>query len=327
MKKNILIIATAIAVLVGCASANKEQFGTAAGAVGGAAIGARLGGKTGMLIGALLGGLIGNRIGAHLDEEDKKRLLELEKNALETGVGGSFVTNKTKAKVTVAASPPKMESRQEFVLSSTLIPQPLVLADPVTVNAFVDTPVYNSLNERDKPKLVIQRGVPIRIAANVVDKDWAVVGEGNVGIGYVPRRYLESTIIAEARKRGNAQRRIGEVQLPTKAPVTLVKQKPQNESTGSESRGASPAAPVVDKAQYERELASLSTASTSTPPGQSAKESTKAPSSNAPVQVVQVSTQCKVVSRKVEPNGGGAPIVEDIKYCKEPPKGWQTQTT
>jgi surface antigen len=322
VKKNLVIIATAVAVMVGCASANKEQFGTAVGVAGGAAIGARLGGKTGMFIGALLGGLI-----AHLDEEDKKRLLELEKNALETGAGGSFVTNKTKAKVTVAASPPQMESRQDFALSSTLVPQPLVLADPVTLNAYVDTPVYNSLNERDKPKLVIQRGVPIRIAANVVDKDWAVVGEGNVGIGYVPRRYLDSTIIAAVKKKGDAQRKTGEVQSPTKVAVAQVKQKPQKESAVSESREASPAAPVMDRAQYERELASLSAASTFPSSGPSAKESTKAPSSNAPVQVVQVSTQCKVVSRKVEPNGGGAPIVEDIKYCKEPPKGWQTQTT
>ena len=331
IRKRPQYVVVALLVLAGCANVTKEQFGTAAGMVIGAAVGSKVGGRGGAAAGALIGSLIGNRIGAHLDEEDLKKLSALEQNALATGTGGSFVTNKSKARVTVEASPITHDRKQEFALSSTLTPQPLILLDPYTVVAFVDTPVYHSTNDRDRPKAMVQRGVPMRISAFVIDKDWAVVGEG-IGWGYVPRRYLEERTARAAPRPQFATAPQPAPAAPrargaASAPATAT-------ATAAAARNAAP--PTVNKDQYEREMTTLMLAYQPRASAGSAQltpissPGAAAPPAAAParpvVQTVQASTECKVLTRRIEGGGEGAPLTEQIKYCKEPPRGWQTQT-
>ncbi len=96
----VMIVALGIA---GCAgnpetgTGPKENTGTAVGAIAGAVIGSRFGGGTGERIaagvaGAAIGGLLGNRIGAAMDDEDKKRAYEAQRQALETGPSGAPVS-------------------------------------------------------------------------------------------------------------------------------------------------------------------------------------------------------------------------------------------
>ena len=321
-----LVVVSSVSLLVGCANVNKEQAGTAIGAIVGAVVGKKVAGDRGMVLGAMAGGLMGNRIGAHLDEEDRKRLAMLEQNALDTGAGGSFVTNKTKAKITVEASPMTLDKRREFALSQSLKPYPLVVIDPVTVTAYVDTPIYNALNEGDKPKMVIQKGVPLRIAANVVNEDWAVVGDSNLGIGYVPRRYLDAGIAVRGRGAGETSA------TPRAAPRNSAPAPGSQRSTQIATAKPTPETPrSLSKEQYESEMAVLhaaykprgsgmATAPASVPVGTSPHQA-----SQSGVQLVQASMECKTVTRKVEA-GSEAPVTESVKYCKEPPKGWQTQT-
>jgi surface antigen len=75
----------------------KENTGTAVGAIAGAVIGSQFGGGVGErvaagLAGAAIGGLLGNRIGASMDDEDKQRAYEAQRQALEGGQSGAPVS-------------------------------------------------------------------------------------------------------------------------------------------------------------------------------------------------------------------------------------------
>lgn len=342
MNKRLTVALVIVSLLVaGCANMNKEEVGTAVGALAGAVLGKQIGGDRGAAIGLVLGGAIGNRIGAHMDEEDKKKLASLEQRALETGNSGSFVTAKTKATVSVVASAPTMVPSRRFVLSNTLTPYPLVVTAQESVWAFVDTPIYSSLDEKSRPKMVIQQGVPIRIVANVINENWAVVGENNLGIGYVPIRYLDATIVSKLKDEA-ATTKLAAVKNPPAKTVTAKAKAPGViEIAGAKNLpagkpGATAPAPIpttalaavapapMNKAQLDKEMATLADAaakpSAPTVPGSVAQATMQ-----SPVLVVQASTECKVVTRKVDA-GSSNSFSENVKYCKEPPKGWLTQT-
>ena len=74
MKKTIMLIAAAGVLAAGCATMNKQQKGTVAGAAGGALIGAAVskGSVWGILIGAAVGGAAGNLIGKKMDQQAKE---------------------------------------------------------------------------------------------------------------------------------------------------------------------------------------------------------------------------------------------------------------
>jgi outer membrane protein OmpA-like peptidoglycan-associated protein len=73
MKKTIMLFAAVSVLAAGCASMNKQQKGTVAGATGGALIGAAVskGSIWGILIGAAVGGAAGNLIGKKMDQQAK----------------------------------------------------------------------------------------------------------------------------------------------------------------------------------------------------------------------------------------------------------------
>lgn len=73
--KKIIFLVTAVSILsMGCATMNKQQKGTVAGAAGGALIGAAVskGSIWGILIGAAVGGTAGNLIGKKMDKQAKE---------------------------------------------------------------------------------------------------------------------------------------------------------------------------------------------------------------------------------------------------------------
>jgi outer membrane protein OmpA-like peptidoglycan-associated protein len=73
--KKILFLVIAVSMLAAsCATMNKQQKGTAAGAAGGALIGAAVSGGSiwGILIGAAVGGTAGNLIGKKMDKQAKE---------------------------------------------------------------------------------------------------------------------------------------------------------------------------------------------------------------------------------------------------------------
>ena len=74
MRKIIFLISAVSILAAGCATMNKQQKGTAAGAAGGALIGAAVSGGSiwGVLIGAAVGGTAGNLIGKKMDKQAKE---------------------------------------------------------------------------------------------------------------------------------------------------------------------------------------------------------------------------------------------------------------
>ena len=321
-------IAIAVALLTGCAG-NKESIGTGVGAVAGAVIGNKLGGKQGAVIGAIIGGAIGNRIGAHLDEEDRKKLAELEQKALATGTGGSFVTNKSKATVTVGVSQPTLEKPREYGMSPTVVPQPLVLIDPITIRAYVDTPVYNTTSEAGTPKLLIAQGVPIRISAKVDAANWVVVGNDSVGLGYVHKRYLEASVVSEAAPVAAApepaQPKTGAGAGAGAKPDPKKKPPPPATKVAAAKSAPGQKLSTMSKEEYEKEMDKLYAAYKPRATGGPAPQT--GPAGQSGVRLAQISNECKVITRQVQaPAGGGESFTESVKYCNEPPKGWQTQT-
>lgn len=205
LKRKYIAIALAGVLSAGCANTNmsKEMQLTAGGAVAGAVVGAQAGGVRGAVIGGVIGGVVGNRIGAYLDEEDKKKLALLESQSLQSGKPASFVTGKSKAKVTITPQEAKEESNPErtFNVPPDIVKQRIELASHEAVSAFVDTPLYRDTNEKKAPRAIVKRGEKLQVAAGVINKDgWGVVADGDNVLGYVPLRYLDKSILKQPPK-------------------------------------------------------------------------------------------------------------------------------
>jgi surface antigen len=87
-KVGIVLASLAMSVmLVGCAT--KEDQGTLLGAAAGGLIGNQFGhggGKVAAtMAGVVVGGLVGNRIGRQMDEDDRRRAMEAEYAAMDSG--------------------------------------------------------------------------------------------------------------------------------------------------------------------------------------------------------------------------------------------------
>jgi surface antigen len=90
-----LLCAALVAPLGLGACANKEEGGTAVGAITGAVIGNQFGRGSGKvaatLAGAVIGGIVGNAIGKDLDARDRELAREAEYDAWERGAPGKTV--------------------------------------------------------------------------------------------------------------------------------------------------------------------------------------------------------------------------------------------
>jgi surface antigen len=92
MKIRHLVVAAMAAVFLascGPGGMSRQDSGTLIGAVGGGVIGNQFGSGKGRVAataaGIILGGIIGNQIGRDLDEEERRRAMEAEYQALEYG--------------------------------------------------------------------------------------------------------------------------------------------------------------------------------------------------------------------------------------------------
>lgn len=320
-----LLLAT---LSTGCADMSKQEIGTLAGAVIGGVVGHKLGGREGAAVGLLVGGLLGNRFGAYLDDEDRKQLAALETAALDTGQSGSFTARKSGAKVSVAASAATMEARKPFVLAESLAETTLVLVESASFDAYVDTPLFGGIDEKAVPRMVIPKGSRFQVAANVQNEAWAVVGDSNVGVGYVPMRYLKDSIASDPTRYGAPVPVVDAPKRPRGKAV--LRNGTQNVAAPAKPASAVTTAALTSKEEYDRELTRLRSAypapvSSSTQGTKTVAVAVGATQSGAPApRVIHASLECKVVVRKVEIERG-EPLTESIKYCKEPPKGWQTQ--
>lgn len=292
MKHRYLFVIPAIAFSTGCANTNisKEVQATAGGVAIGAIAGAQVGGVRGAIIGGIIGGVIGNRIGAYMDEEDKKKLVMLESQSLLSGKETSFVTSKSKSKVTITPQETKVEVNPEraFNMPYDVVTQSLEVAAHDDVKAFVDTPVYRDVNEKAQPKQIIKAGENVHVAANVVNKDWGAVTNGNDVLGYVPLRYLNKDIQKQTKKtlaRAGTTKPPKHVKAPELATVKADKY-------------------VTSSAIAPQAVASIAPSTVS----------------------VQATRVCKIVLIRLDPAEGSGPVTEERKHCKEPPKGWKTIT-
>jgi uncharacterized protein YcfJ len=102
----VLALALSLA-LAGCAEMNKQQSGTAIGAVLGGVAGRQIAGSNnrvvGVATGAAIGAFVGNRIGKHLSEQDKRRAADASARTAETGRSQQFRTS-TGATVSTASA-------------------------------------------------------------------------------------------------------------------------------------------------------------------------------------------------------------------------------
>ncbi|MDR1888180.1 MAG: glycine zipper 2TM domain-containing protein [Zoogloeaceae bacterium] len=287
----LLLAGSLITFSSGCSDLpiSKEIQGTLGGAVVGAAVGAKADGKHGAIIGGLIGGFIGNRIGSYLDEEDKKKLQQLEMKALETDESQSFIANKSKEEVTITPGPTTRETLATYELSPNVTNYSLDLVSRVEIAAHVDTPIYSDTNRSLNPRMVLKKGQQLVVPATVVDNsDWGAVAEGDTVIGYVPLSYLDkhtARAYAPPVARAKTTPRKETAKAPTQAPPS-----------------ASPAAPAP-------------------PPAESTVQASAPPAEKPAVQKAAVIGNCKISVRRVKNT------TENIKYCKEPPSGWKVVKT
>lgn len=293
MKKIIYVIISTI-FLSGCASnqIDKQSIGTIGGVIIGALVGKQLGGDSGAILGAAVGGVIGNQIGKRLDEADKQRIAELEIEALETGNSQSYVTNKTKDDVTITPEGKFYDASQPFQISSSISQQNISLSDSFDTVTYTNSPIYSDLNASSKPLFLIKDGSKIHVSGKVIDKDWVVIGNNNVGIGYIPTKY-----IAEYNPNKSAY-------FINKVEVSNLKSK----KTKKVLSKSVPKAPVIIAKNSEDIQSDL----------------LKVSASPELTQKVSASVECNTITKKFSIKGEENPVIEKVKYCKQKPNVWKS---
>jgi hypothetical protein len=332
-----------------CANVNLDELSkTAKGTLAGAATGAVAGGLAtgnvrGALVGAVIGGIIGNRIGAYLDEQDQEELQKLHTKALQNGKEQSFVTRKTGDKLTITPSAiePGIET---YELAEGVQERGLIPADEVSIEAYVNTPVYSDTNVKKAPRYVLKQGsklhVPMRVAGKsgsgwgaVVDK--SLVGNSRV-VGYVQTSYLDPKtarayrppVRKEVKKKPETVKKPGTViaktgnapQTSSPVPQTQAVDSPAPQTQTADSPASptqaaeSPPAPPTQAAAKE---------SQETPVSQPPKQEeagiilvSEAPKSEAAAKPVELNLKCRTTRIRIKD------VMEEQKFCEKPPPKW-----
>lgn len=290
----------------GCANMPKATSISAGGALAGAAIGAQSGGLRGALVGAVIGGVIGNQIGAHLDEQDQKKLVELEMMSLDSGKSTSFITNKDKSKITVTPGAAQVETVRKYSLSSDVKEYQLKMAATQEIPAFVDTPVFSNIDEKSSPKLIIKKGAIIHTQANVDNNPkWVAIVESDTVVGYVPLRYLDKKIV--------------KVEKSEKAKLAKLEKAKLAKTTSKAAIAANAVSTPGTITSSSNDLTQSTSASVT---GKLPMASTpRTPESSA--RSVLASGTCKTVTRTVVTENKADSYTEKVKYCQEPPPKWK----
>lgn len=294
------LILTMVLFSTSCANMPKATSMSVGGVVAGAAAGSRYG-LTGMLVGAAVGGFIGNQIGSYLDEEDKKKLAELELQSLSTGKPSSFVASKSGATVTVTPQAPKVEVVQTYSLPANAQSHQLKIIVPQEANALIDTPLFSDLNENSTMLRLVKKGDVMHIPAHVeTDSNWGVVVAENTVVGYLPLRYLDQKILKL---------------------VAAVKSKPIK---------AKPKLIVAKKATPKEKLPVSSSKEVVQAPLENLTQKNQVAStlkvSDSGLRVVRAVGVCKEIIRSIDTGDSSEKITEKRKFCQEPPPAWKPVT-
>jgi outer membrane lipoprotein SlyB len=338
-----------------CANVNLDELSkTAKGTIAGAATGAIAGGLAtgnvrGALVGAVIGGIIGNRIGAYLDEQDQEELQKLHTKALQNGKEQSFVTRKTGDQLTITpgAIEPGIET---YELAEGVQERGLIPADEVSIDAYVNTPVYSDTNTKKAPRYVLKQGgklyVPMHVASKsktgsgwgaVVDK--SLIG-GNQVVGYVQTSYLnpktarayQPPVKKVVKKKTEPVKKTGTVTAKTdKAPQPSPAPQAQAAAKESQEVVSSPASQMQAVAKESPEAASpmpqtqtvvkeSQEAPVSQPPKQEEEAGiilvSEAPKSVAAAKPVELNLKCRTTRIKIKD------VMEEQKFCEKPPPKW-----
>ncbi|MDR2625237.1 MAG: hypothetical protein LBC37_02805 [Zoogloeaceae bacterium] len=234
--------------LGGCVSMGpKETAGSVIGAGAGAiACGVATGGdRTAMALCAAGGAAIGNRIGAHLDEQDQKRLRALQEKALAWKGAKRTCEKAQKTPGESWCVERTAETEREWAaysLPGHLTEYKLLHEGEVSLNAWVDTPLYASTDTRQPPVMVVRKGAPLYVPARVSGKSgWSVVvkksllGGGEI-LGYVENRQLAQKTARAWVDPSASSAKSAELKVPKQQPLP---KQPKEEKVAQSSGKAS----------------------------------------------------------------------------------------
>ena len=198
MKKIYLAVAIILIVTVfGCQHSNlsKSSVGTGVGAVLGGIGGKILGdGKNEVaLIGAVASGWIGNRIGQYLDDQDKQKLSQSSQEAITTGETQTWKNPETKNSGQVAVVDERKEEtdikvrvlkdRVEKVPPLEMVGQRYILTS--------DSNLRGGPSKDYKVLTVLESGTVVDTIGKVQDKPWMMIGQNQVGNGFIHTSLIE----------------------------------------------------------------------------------------------------------------------------------------
>jgi len=187
-----------ISLLTGCATTNgtafnKQQAGTAIGAVVGGVAGMFVGSGTGqivaILVGTAVGGLIGNQLGAWLDEKDLAAISEASANALVSAPTGQDVVwrnNENGNSAVITPKAPVVEERKvAMVRNKTVAPLPKLDLIGETWDVKKASKVRTAPRTDGDVVSSLKTGEKFTAVGKVAGEDWIVVAKGKRTIGYI----------------------------------------------------------------------------------------------------------------------------------------------
>lgn len=214
MRKKFLVsvLALAIAATSGCAELgiNKQQAGTAIGAVAGAVAGSFIGKGNGRIVATLLagavGGYVGNKIGAMLDEQDKQALALRTQEALSLSANDSVQPVSWTSAHSGASA--QITQGKEFTQTKTVEVKraPKIAAVPSMKILNEQYLTKSSSNVRAAPDKAADKvgGLPAGTEFTAVGStgDWILVGRKGVTVGYINKSLVtpKSEAVAKSAK-------------------------------------------------------------------------------------------------------------------------------
>ncbi len=203
------ILAVAIAASSGCAQMgiNKQQAGTAIGAVAGAVAGSFMGKGNGKIIAVLLtstlGGYIGNKIGAKLDDQDRQALAQRTQDVLNQPATASGQPVKWTSAHSGATA--EIVQGKEFTDTKTVEVKRAPKIAAVPSMKLINEPYMtkSSSNVRSAPNKNagkvggLQPGTEFTAVGST--GDWILVGRKGVTVGYVHKGLVEPKSVAMAK--------------------------------------------------------------------------------------------------------------------------------
>jgi len=184
-----VILGTALA-LAGCKSVG-EQLGAAVGSTLGYSIGGGLATSTGTVLGSVLGG----EIAEALDPESQRLASEATGEAITSGETQSWNNPKTGASGEIQVVEQKQEQKtvEVVVLKDKVEDLPPIDVIGRTYVATAKANVRGGPGTNYKVTGELDPGEPVNVVGKVQGKDWFMVSQGDVIIGFVSTTLLAAT--------------------------------------------------------------------------------------------------------------------------------------